>query len=393
LVDGVSILSNVTSFDNEATIKIQSADFLDISLVNGVLNIDANISKIIEEIDPTSNVLVNSYSSFDIINDGDTFTHNASSNSKIVFEAGDNVELNLTGNKVVINSLQTALDINYSSNVFSNISDLEYDNDDFLLEEVSGVVKVSLKDTFKTSNKAVHIKTIYPDESFGIDVNNNIYIEDTVSSGALDYGNGKSPAILKYTGVTGDYDINNDIGDLYDESLLEDTFIFTPSETGNYEISCIVGYFPIAIADFSIIPTLGNYQVLTESVVGLGVFKIVDDGGNTELTDGVDTLNAELICMLDTRKDKFMVQGIYTRPSNNGTYNKEFSSRLNGNVILPLESGSKYSLGIVRSFDGIAFVDKNFHIMKSGNSNFIDISNKTQRKIFLTDTDISIKKL
>ncbi len=377
LYDGVSLVSNVSSFDNDASLKISTANYLDISINDGVLNIDANINSILAEIDPSSNILTQSYSSFTVI-DGDSHTHNASSDSNFQIEAGDNISLTLSSNKIIVSAEQVQLGFSHSSNTYSNITVLDVDSDDFNVSTSGQTLTLSLKDEYKTSNKAVHIKTDYSSDWGSYSFND--VSDDEVIFGYLDYNT--TPAILKYSGIDGDYDINEDIGDLYDESVLTDSFIFTPTETGNYNISCSVGYNPFCISDYS--GSREIFQMLTDSKVSLGIFKITNSG-ETTLKNTIDNVGATLISILDSNVAKFILERNFSIDD----YPSNLTHRLSGSVILPLESGEKYSFGLVRGINGS---DTIVSVLKSGSAGFLNLIS-AQLKIFVYDSEISISKL
>jgi len=381
-----TIISTTESFDNNGIIKIKNAEYLNVGVQGGILSIDANIGKILAEIDPDETKLKESFSSFNIISPYTTpTTYNVGAQGTqglFGFQAGNNITLTLDSNKMRIDANQVQLGFQSGTQglLASSVNKVIVDSDDFnfVKSDSDKTLTLSLKDEFKTSNKSVHIKTDYSSD-WG-DYSYLDQSEDEVIFGYLDYN--QLPAILRYSGVDGDYDINEDIGDLFDESVLTDSFIFTPTETGKYNLSCSVGYNPLALG----LGLNGNNNiVLTESKVSLGIFKIVDGGGDNTLKNHLDSVGAELISILDGDVVKFIPDNIF----NLDRYPKHLTHRLTGSVILPLESGQKYSFGLFRGIDGES---TNFvNVLKSGSSAFI--SSVAQLKIFVYDNEISISKL
>ena len=380
LYDGVSLVSNVSAFDNDASLKISTADYLDITLNGGVLNIEANIQNILAEIDPTSNILTESYSSF-VVTDGGSFTHNASSNTNFEFEAGDNISLSLTGNKLNISSSQVQLNFDYDGDIYSNINKVDIDEDDFDVSTSGQTLNLSLKDKFKTSNKSLHIKTDYTTDWSDYSYEDTSL--DEVIFGYLDYN--KLPAILKCGLIDGEYNFDENIGDIYDETILQDSFIFSPSEDGNYTLTCSVGYNPVALMDgFVGLNPQAIVSMLTESKVSLGIFKL-DDSGNTSLKNHLDSVGAELISIIDGDVVKFIPETTFSLDK----YPNYLTHRVTGSITLPLNQGDKYAFGLFRGVDGADNTSVSY--IKSGGRSFE--SAFAQLKIFVYDSDISITKL
>jgi hypothetical protein len=346
LVDGsgdpLSPVSKVLSTSTDATLKINSeTDYLDISLVSGVLNIEANIFRIAEEIDPDSNILNPSYSKFII----DGFEHDASDSTSFEFAGGDNIDLSLTGNVLTINSTKTQISGVSGSDNFSNVTILNFDGDDFVVTKTEpNTLNITLPPSVKNSNKATHLYTKYEPLNVTYDDIPSQISEDGIKDGVLKTYDDNMACSILYTGETIDTNVYDEtIGTFYDDSILTESVIFTPSETARYEISNMLNFQPMIIT--KAIPQFEIQHSLSTVYVTIGIFK-KDVTGSIKISNGVEDTQATLISYLGGGSFTPKISPIFVEAP--------FFESVGGTTILELEENEKYFMGVM-TFNKVIF--------------------------------------
>lgn len=430
--DPLSPVSKATSTDNLGIMKISGeTDYMSIDITDGVLNIDVDIAKIksklivdAEEPDPdsdtTPSILGPSFNEFDIVSPAGTPPHNHKASTeplggKFSFVAGNNVTLALTTTgtpTMTISSNVTTLSAQSTASGSSSIDGItkfKFDGDDF---EVTPPVSpntdvlISMKDFHKTSNMSVNIyNNFLPTTSEAIITQMNLgglmtgddgFLVQWFYDGVLKYDS--IPYVLPYSSKNTKVIKDDGIGELFTFNY-PDSFIFSPTNTGKYEISCMVGYKPMCYIDLA--PNEDaklDFQVKTKSMVTVGLHRVFG-GGNIvsplSLLDGGGVLpqigSLELLGVLGGGTETFNL----SHYGSTEDFLNADTHYINGSMIVELDGAKSYTLalemGRLANKPDIYYRLENSTYVIGKLSKFV--KTKTKLRIMLTETNISIKKL
>lgn len=356
-------------------LQLAYPDYLDMSISANVLNIDANIAKLTTGIDPSGKKLAEGFSS--IILDG-AYTYDATSNNIIEFEAGDYMEISLTGNKYTFTGKPNPMVVYANANIVSNtITNVIFD-DNFDVSNVSGNVVVSLSSTYdKNSTERVHVYTNYHS---GIGTFGAGTAEDT-SKGIINYNDYITNKAVAIKYVTSSEEILNDNLGNVTNAALTDAFILTPYEDGDYTISTIVGFNVVGV-NKGISPSK-KYYPQDKAHVSLGLFEV--GSGSYSLKLGGNSVNATLIKIMGGLESTIT----YTKEYNSST-TKFNGNRITASTVLSLVASKKYALGVISGND---LTTINVLSKDASTLNLKSILAASNLKTLLYDADVSIVKL
>lgn len=381
--DPLSPVSKATSTDNLGIMKISGeTDYMSIDITDGVLNIDVDIAKIksklivdAEDPDPdsdtTPSILGPSFNEFDIVSPAGTPPHNHKASTeplggKFSFVAGNNVTLALTTTgtpTMTISSNVTTLSAQSTASGSSSIDGItkfKFDGDDF---EVTPPVSpntdvlISMKDIHKTSNR---VFSIYTDYRF---INDMFAFTDSQDNGFLGisgvhtYTNPNFGLLYQVGNGSRSTIINDNIGSLEDGTMPR-TLVFSPQETGRYEISAMVEITPYVYLGQpygnAALQEMDKIVCTTNTTTKLVFAKLSPDGS---------TVVWGITPEISTTTTGGVVLGGVTTPFNIITQKNRYIPEpvsINGNIIIDLVAGEKYIFYLNKG-PNIKFDTKSIH--------------------------------
>lgn len=381
------VATTVSSQTVSGNLALKSGTYGNVYVSGDNVFIDANITAISQEIETNygSGALSPAFANVRV----GAFTTAATSNSIIEFAGSDDIDVTLSGTKVVISSSGNAASVtNYYSDttlVESAYSGNVIFKDGLSASSTSNGVEVTLDSSISGSTDTIHVYSDYYDDIFTVtqgaitSMINGVFIY-----GDYDLISENRVASVKYKSSSEEF-ISSGVGSI-DTLSSSDGLKFTPAATGKYEITISMRSTVVLTRDGAN-PSV-DLGVVERATLNAGLFQL--DGGSVDFGGGNDTAgtSSTLVKHIGSNETEIKVDKSFNKT--NSKFHRTNFTTIIGTTTLELTKDIPYGFGLYKGRDLPIVRVLN---VSGSEGRFKPVVTEDSMKIILMDADITIKKL